>query len=137
MKFWNGYFCRVNNKPSLNITYLCSMFYHILFLSASSFHLHFMRFDKLLNTLECQNDSEVEFMMMKLRLTLGLAPMWRTSNWTFNAILSTMAQFVRVPTKVIYTKYSKHWPYTVAHTIEIKNNKARHKIRIVNTVRWP
>ena len=49
--------------------------------------------NKLLNTIGCQNNSEVEFMMMKLRLTPGLAPIWSTSNWTFNAIfeLSTMA----------------------------------------------
>ena len=59
--------------------------------------------NKLLNKIGCLNNSEVEFLMIKLRLTPGSAPMWSTSNWTFNAIfeLGTMAivaQFVRAPT---------------------------------------
>ena len=27
-------------------------------------------------------------------------------------------QHLRIYSKVIYTKYSKHWPYIVAHTID-------------------
>ena len=103
--YWNfemEHFCRFNNKPSLSNHYLCSMFYLILLLSAPSLTC-ISCINKLLNIIGCQSNSEVEFLLMKLRLTPGLAPMWSTSNWTFNAIfeLGTMAivaQFVRTPT---------------------------------------
>ena len=31
--------------------------------------------------------------------------------------------FLQLSTKAIYTKYSKHWPYTVAHTIDCVRRK--------------
>ena len=40
-------------------------------------------------------------------------------NWaTWSTSLSVFSIFIHSTVKVIYTKYSKHWPYTVAHTID-------------------
>ena len=41
------------------------------------------------------------------------------TSWTlFSTYLSSLLGGFVIAPKVIYTKHSKHWPYTVAHTIE-------------------
>ena len=59
---------------------------------------------------------------MPTDMTLGTV--WYLSLFFFSAYLFFSdvqlwnPTFFQVPTKVIYTKYSKHWAYTLAHTID-------------------
>ena len=45
---------------------------------------------------------------------------------TQRSMSKEVGQKVRVKHKVIYTKYSKHCPYTVAHTFECVCSKINH-----------
>ena len=47
-----------------------------------------------------------------------------TFKWKVFSFTNFLAEFVAISTltKVIHTKYSKHWPYTVAHTIMCAEN---------------
>ena len=53
------------------------------------------------------------------QITLGNIP---KKSWLMQFVLTSVAKsanFKYLTTKVIYPKYSKHWPYTVAHTIDL------------------
>ena len=63
-----------------------------------------------------------EFMgIVHKRLRHFLSIFWHplpTFRHYFTSIHRELLASFQPPSKVIYTKYSKHWPYTVAHTFE-------------------
>ena len=59
-----------------------------------------------------------KYLLHRAGQSRGRAKMMRKTYVAFWALHINAWLFFTPLTKVIYTKYSKHWPYTVAHTID-------------------